>query len=197
MGPFETIELNAPGGIPDYCARFGAVFAELASKPVTPELWGKDNVGRAVASWGRSPSPQDILDKQRWRDDRLAALVAHKRAQSEAAMTRCHPGTCCRDPLCGFTPEQADRWVPGTRPGMTMEETPMAKGRKVIITCAVTGSIHTPSMSPHLPVTPERDRRCGDRRGRGRRGDRASACARSQGRPARPVAGGVRAVPAR
>ena len=29
----------------------------------------------------------------------------------------------------------------------------MAKSRKVIITCAVTGSIHTPSMSPHLPVT--------------------------------------------
>ncbi len=27
--------------------------------------------------------------------------------------------------------------------------------RKVIITCAVTGSVHTPSMSPHLPVTPD------------------------------------------
>jgi len=27
--------------------------------------------------------------------------------------------------------------------------------RKVIITCAVTGSIHTPTMSPHLPITPE------------------------------------------
>ena len=27
--------------------------------------------------------------------------------------------------------------------------------RKVIVTCAVTGGIHTPSMSPHLPVTPE------------------------------------------
>ncbi len=26
---------------------------------------------------------------------------------------------------------------------------------KVIISCAITGSIHTPSMSPHLPVTPE------------------------------------------
>ena len=26
---------------------------------------------------------------------------------------------------------------------------------KVIITCAVTGSIHTPTMSPHLPVTPD------------------------------------------
>jgi uncharacterized protein (DUF849 family) len=31
----------------------------------------------------------------------------------------------------------------------------MASSRKVIITCAVTGSIHTPSMSPHLPVTAE------------------------------------------
>jgi uncharacterized protein (DUF849 family) len=31
----------------------------------------------------------------------------------------------------------------------------MAAKRKVIITCAVTGAIHTPSMSPHLPVTPE------------------------------------------
>jgi uncharacterized protein (DUF849 family) len=29
----------------------------------------------------------------------------------------------------------------------------MAKARKFIITCAVTGSIHTPSMSPHLPIT--------------------------------------------
>ena len=26
---------------------------------------------------------------------------------------------------------------------------------KIILTCAVTGSIHTPSMSPHLPVTPD------------------------------------------
>lgn len=31
----------------------------------------------------------------------------------------------------------------------------MAAKRKVIITCAVTGSIHTPTMSPHLPVTAE------------------------------------------
>jgi uncharacterized protein (DUF849 family) len=31
----------------------------------------------------------------------------------------------------------------------------MTDTRKVIITCAVTGSIHTPSMSPYLPVTPD------------------------------------------
>ncbi|MEI9425344.1 3-keto-5-aminohexanoate cleavage protein [Mesorhizobium sp. Cs1299R1N1] len=31
----------------------------------------------------------------------------------------------------------------------------MASSRKVIITCAVTGGAHTPTMSPHLPITPE------------------------------------------
>jgi uncharacterized protein (DUF849 family) len=31
----------------------------------------------------------------------------------------------------------------------------MATAGKVIITCAVTGAIHTPTMSPHLPITPD------------------------------------------
>ena len=31
----------------------------------------------------------------------------------------------------------------------------MSANNKVIISCAVTGAIHTPSMSPHLPITPE------------------------------------------
>jgi uncharacterized protein (DUF849 family) len=31
----------------------------------------------------------------------------------------------------------------------------LAKARKVIITCAVTGAIHSPSMSPYLPITPD------------------------------------------
>src|ERR1051326_2316814 len=30
----------------------------------------------------------------------------------------------------------------------------MTSARKIIITCAITGSAHTPSMSPHLPITP-------------------------------------------
>lgn len=39
--------------------------------------------------------------------------------------------------------------------GADRELSSMRKTEKVIITCAVTGSIHTPSMSLHLPVTPE------------------------------------------
>jgi uncharacterized protein (DUF849 family) len=29
------------------------------------------------------------------------------------------------------------------------------KTKKIVVTCAPTGSIHTPSMSPHLPITPD------------------------------------------
>lgn len=32
---------------------------------------------------------------------------------------------------------------------------PRSSRRKVVITCAVTGSVHTPTMSPYLPVTPD------------------------------------------
>ena len=58
------------------------------------------------------------------------------------------------------------------------------KRRKVIITCAVTGSVHTPSMTPYLPITPDEIAREFDRRGRGRRLDHPSACARPEKRQA-------------
>ncbi len=31
----------------------------------------------------------------------------------------------------------------------------MSTKGKVVITCAITGSIHTPTMTPHLPITPD------------------------------------------
>lgn len=84
MGPFETIELNAPGGIPDYCARYGETLYRTSAEPVRPEVWGEENIARTAESWGRAPSSEAILKKQRWRDDRIAALVAHKRSQPQS-----------------------------------------------------------------------------------------------------------------
>ena len=52
----------------------------------------------------------------------------------------------------------------------------MAKRPKTIITCAITGAIHTPTMSDALPYHARRHCRTGDRRGRGRGVDPASAC---------------------
>jgi L-gulonate 3-dehydrogenase len=81
MGPFATIELNAPGGVPDYSARFGKLMLGLSSRPVTEDVWGQENIARILKSWGRSPTPAQVTEKSRWRDERLAALQAHKRAQ--------------------------------------------------------------------------------------------------------------------
>lgn len=84
MGPFGTIELNAPGGIADYCARYTGSMKHLAADPATPAVFETDNVARILAAWGRTPAPDEIARKSAWRDRRLAALQAHKRAQPES-----------------------------------------------------------------------------------------------------------------
>jgi len=81
MGPFETIELNAPGGIPDYCARYVGWFRRYMADAPSPSVWDDANWAKVVAAWGKSPTEQEIAEKSAWRDNRLAALVAHKRAQ--------------------------------------------------------------------------------------------------------------------
>ena len=80
MGPFETIELNAPGGIPDYCARYGASLDRMASDVISPDPFGADTVGRIMADWGGAKSAEQVAALSRWRDSRLAQLKAHKRA---------------------------------------------------------------------------------------------------------------------
>ena len=53
LGPFETIELNAPGGIPDYCARYTGFYKELASAAAGPGSVSKPQCGpgdRGVAA---------------------------------------------------------------------------------------------------------------------------------------------------
>ena len=81
MGPFETIELNAPGGIGDYCARYAGSLRQLTSEPPSASVWDEANIGRILSAWGRTPSPDEIAKASAWRDKRLAALKAHKQQQ--------------------------------------------------------------------------------------------------------------------
>jgi L-gulonate 3-dehydrogenase len=78
MGPFETIELNAPGGIADYCARYTGFYRRLQSAPAGREVYAAENVARILAEWGGAPSSEHLAARTRWRDRRLAALRAHK-----------------------------------------------------------------------------------------------------------------------
>ena len=78
MGPFETIELNAPGGIPDYCRRYGASLAALSE--AEPEIYRPPYVDLILMQWERA-TPDRIAARMRWRDRRLAALKAHHKSQ--------------------------------------------------------------------------------------------------------------------
>jgi L-gulonate 3-dehydrogenase len=81
MGPFETIELNAPGGVADYCERYVPWFRRYVADLPPARVWDDGEWKRAASAWKREPTPEQIAEKSLWRDQRLAALVAHKRAQ--------------------------------------------------------------------------------------------------------------------
>jgi 3-hydroxyacyl-CoA dehydrogenase len=81
IGPFETIELNAPGGIADYCSRYTGFYRHLQAQPAPASVWDKQNWSKVAAAWGPTPPPQDIADKALWRNERLAALAAHLKLQ--------------------------------------------------------------------------------------------------------------------
>jgi L-gulonate 3-dehydrogenase len=79
MGPFETIELNAPAGISDYCRRYGASLSALST--ADPAIYEGDNLARILSQWGEAPRADQVAARMRWRDRRLAALRAHQRLQ--------------------------------------------------------------------------------------------------------------------
>lgn len=80
MGPFETIELNAPGGIPDYCERYGKSLTDMVNQSAGGDPFGAETVGRIMAEWSGHQDVARVAELSKWRDGRLAALKAHKRA---------------------------------------------------------------------------------------------------------------------
>ncbi len=80
LGPFETIELNAPGGIPDYIARYSAFYQRLADDPAPASAWQGESAATVAVEWGRTPDASEVQERSLKRDERLAALQAHKRS---------------------------------------------------------------------------------------------------------------------
>ncbi len=79
MGPFETIDLNAPGGVADYVRRYQQIYERLFPSMQRRVDWAGD-VLKAVESDRRARLASDKLgERARWRDLRLMALLAHKR----------------------------------------------------------------------------------------------------------------------
>ena len=83
MGPFATIALNAPGGVDDYCARYGEFFRALAADPARPSVWDDLNAARVGAALGDPPDAMERAARMRWRDRRLLALRRHKASEPD------------------------------------------------------------------------------------------------------------------
>jgi L-gulonate 3-dehydrogenase len=80
MGPFETIELNAPGGIPDYAGRYAASLNTMVKQSEGRPAFTEAAIDAIMADWPEPQTPERIKRISDWRDRRLAALKAHKRA---------------------------------------------------------------------------------------------------------------------
>lgn len=83
MGPFETIDLNAPQGVRDYVERYQGIYENLFSQMQRRVDWAGP-VLEAVEADRRAKLPKEkLVERQVWRDRRLMALAAHKRKSEE------------------------------------------------------------------------------------------------------------------
>ncbi|CAP43702.1 3-hydroxyacyl-CoA dehydrogenase [Bordetella petrii] len=80
MGPFETIDLNAPGGVRDYAERYEGMYAGLFEQMQRRVPWGGELMDRIEAERREHLPADELAARQLWRDRRLMALAAHKQA---------------------------------------------------------------------------------------------------------------------
>lgn len=78
MGPFETIDLNAPNGLEDFAQRYGPGFYEVARERGAALPWQADTVADAHRQRRALLPAASKRDREVWRDQRLLALRAHQ-----------------------------------------------------------------------------------------------------------------------
>jgi 3-hydroxyacyl-CoA dehydrogenase len=83
MGPFETIDLNAPGGIRDYVERFGQPYYEIAVEQTPARKWIEPLVSKVEQERRQLLAADRLQERQRWRDLYLMSIVANKNSRRE------------------------------------------------------------------------------------------------------------------
>jgi L-gulonate 3-dehydrogenase len=79
IGPFETIDLNAPGGVRDYAKRYQRIYEEIFPSSQWRADWSGPVMDVIEAERRRRLPADRLAARQAWRDRRLMALSAHKR----------------------------------------------------------------------------------------------------------------------
>jgi 3-hydroxyacyl-CoA dehydrogenase len=81
MGPFETIDLNAPCGVADYAERLGPLYHAIQKSRTDPLPWSGELIGRVNDERRQVLAMDSLAERRNWRDRRLMALAAHKAGQ--------------------------------------------------------------------------------------------------------------------
>jgi L-gulonate 3-dehydrogenase len=79
MGPFETIDLNAPGGVRDYVTRYQHIYEHLFASMQRRVDWAGPVIDTVEADRRKRLPSTDLGRRAVWRDRQLMALAAHKR----------------------------------------------------------------------------------------------------------------------
>ena len=83
MGPFETIDLNAAGGIADYAVRLGPLMHEIARSRTHEEPWSQELIRKVEAERRQLLSQDGLPGRRAWRDRLLMALAARRQTEPE------------------------------------------------------------------------------------------------------------------
>ncbi|MFO1048512.1 MAG: 3-hydroxyacyl-CoA dehydrogenase [Geminicoccaceae bacterium] len=83
IGPFETADLNAPGGVRDYADRYQGLYERLFASMQRRIDWSGPVIGQVEAERRAALPAERLAERQRWRDRRLMALLRHKRRAAE------------------------------------------------------------------------------------------------------------------
>ena len=79
MGPFETIDLNAPGGVRDYADRYQGIYSGIFPSSQWRVDWSGPVMDIIEPERRKQLAADKLVERQTWRDRRLIALAAHKR----------------------------------------------------------------------------------------------------------------------
>ena len=80
MGPFETIDLNAPEGLADYAHRFNDMYQAISTEQTSTEPWSEAIIDKLEKQRRAVLPKEQLMARRLWRDRRLMALAAHKKS---------------------------------------------------------------------------------------------------------------------
>jgi L-gulonate 3-dehydrogenase len=79
MGPFETIDLNAPAGVREYAERYQGIYSGIFGSSQWRVDWSGPVMDKVESERRKRLAADRLEQRQAWRDRRLIALAAHKR----------------------------------------------------------------------------------------------------------------------